>query len=164
MYNLGEIPKWPKGADCKSVGIAFEGSNPSLTTMKAYIAQAVEHFHGKEEVTSSSLVVGSKNIKEVYIMFKENVLDKNHLVLVDFWAPWCKYCIELEPILKRLEDKFLNNFSVFKVNVDEHPDLAQKYDVMGLPSLIFFKDGEELDIHVTDRSEKALSDLISNNI
>ena len=54
------MPERPKGADCKSAGYAFVGSNPTLGT-KALLAQLVEHFHGKEEVASSILAVGTKN-------------------------------------------------------------------------------------------------------
>ena len=96
--------------------------------------------------------------------FQENVLNKQGLVLVDFWAPWCRYCILLEPTLKELEDKFKNNFSIFKVNVDEKPGVAQEFGVMSLPTLKFFKNGKELDIEITDRSFEALREIIEKNI
>ena len=95
--------------------------------------------------------------------FKDNVLNKSGLILVDFWAPWCRYCILLEPTLKELEEKF-TEFSVYKVNVDERPEVAQEYGVMSLPTLRFFKDGKELDIEVTDRSFEALSEIVNNNL
>lgn len=95
--------------------------------------------------------------------FKNNVLNKSGLILVDFWAPWCRYCILLEPTLKELEEKF-SELSIYKVNVDEKPEVAQEYGVMSLPTLRFFKDGKELDIEVTDRSFEALSEIVSNNL
>jgi thioredoxin 1 len=95
--------------------------------------------------------------------FKNGVLNKSELILVDFWAPWCRYCILLEPTLKELEEKF-DKFSVYKVNVDERPELAQEYGVMSLPTLRFFKDGKELDIEVSDRSIEALSEIVNNNL
>ena len=62
------MPERPKGADCKSAGYAFVGSNPTLGT-KALLAQLVEHFHGKEEVASSILAVGTiKNIYSIFIV------------------------------------------------------------------------------------------------
>ena len=55
----GGIPEWPKGTDCKSVGTAFEGSNPSPPTIYAHVAQSVEHVLGKDEVVGSIPIVGS---------------------------------------------------------------------------------------------------------
>ena len=55
----GGIPEWPKGTDCKSVGTAFEGSNPSPPTIHAHVAQSVEHVLGKDEVVGSIPIVGS---------------------------------------------------------------------------------------------------------
>ena len=56
---FGSVPEWLKGTGCKPVGYAFPGSNPGAPTIFAHIAQQVEHFLGKEEVTGSSPVVGS---------------------------------------------------------------------------------------------------------
>ena len=88
----------------------------------------------------------------------------NRVVLVDFWAPWCRYCILLEPVLKELESKFKDGFSIAKVNVDESPEIAQEYGVMSLPTLILFKDGKEVDVEITDRSIEGLTELISSHI
>ena len=55
----GGIPEWPKGTDCKSVGTAFEGSNPSPPTIYAHVAQSVEHVLGKDEVVGVIPIVGS---------------------------------------------------------------------------------------------------------
>ena len=66
-------------------------------------------------------------------------LIKNGLVLVDFYADWCGPCKMLSPILEQVD--FMD---VIKINVDEHQDLAIKYGVMSIPTMIFFKDGEEI--------------------
>ena len=70
----------------------------------------------------------------------ENLDDliKNGLVLVDFYADWCGPCKMLAPILEKVD--FMD---VIKINVDEHQDLAIKYGVMSIPTMIFFKDGKE---------------------
>ncbi len=96
--------------------------------------------------------------------FNDKVLNNRELVLVDFWATWCRYCIMLEPTLEALKNNFNEGFSIFKVNVDQFPEIAQEYDVMSLPTLKFFKNGKELDIEVKDRSLEALSEIISRNI
>lgn len=66
-------------------------------------------------------------------------LIKNGITLVDFYADWCGPCKMLAPVLEQID--FVN---IIKINVDEHPDLATKYGVMSIPTLIFFKDGSEV--------------------
>ena len=59
-------------------------------------------------------------------------------LVVDFWAPWCKPCRAIEPILEELE----SHVRVARVNIDEHPDLATRYDVLAIPTVMLFADGE----------------------
>lgn len=74
-------------------------------------------------------------------------LIKKDIVLVDFYADWCGPCKMLAPVLEQID--FVD---VIKINVDEHPELATKYGVMSIPTLIFFKDGEELKKEIGFRS------------
>lgn len=71
----------------------------------------------------------------------ENFVDlvAEGITLVDFYADWCGPCKMLAPLLDQID--FVD---VIKINVDEHPDLATKYGVMSIPTMIFFKDGEEI--------------------
>jgi thioredoxin 1 len=73
--------------------------------------------------------------------FQAEVLESDTPTLVDFWAPWCGPCRIIAPSLEELNDE-LENFRVVKLNVDENQITAAKYEVMSIPTLIVFRNGE----------------------
>ena len=74
--------------------------------------------------------------------FEKDVLKSDKPVLVDFWAEWCGPCRTLGPILEEVAGEVGETATIVKVNVDENNDLAQKYGIRGIPTMIFFKNGE----------------------
>jgi thioredoxin 1 len=83
------------------------------------------------------------NIKEVdEATFKSEVLDSDIPVLVDFWAPWCGPCQMVAPILEAVADKMGDKLKIVKLNTDENMNTAQNYEIMAIPSLLVFKNGE----------------------
>ncbi len=76
--------------------------------------------------------------------FKEEVLDNEGLVLVDFWADWCGPCHMLAPTFEELSNE-MEDVSFMKLNVDENRETAGQYQVMSIPTVILFKDGEEVE-------------------
>ncbi len=73
--------------------------------------------------------------------FEQEVLKASLPVLVDFWAPWCGPCKMIAPILDDLADVYADKLKIVKINVDENSQVASKFNVRGIPTLILFKDG-----------------------
>ncbi len=72
-------------------------------------------------------------------------INKNPLVLVDFWAEWCAPCRIIAPLIEQLAGEYQGKLLFGKVNVDENPSTASKYRIMSIPSLLFFKEGKLVD-------------------
>ena len=88
--------------------------------------------------------------------FDKDVLDAKEPVLVDFFAQWCGPCKLLSPILEKLAPEFEDKVKIYKVDIDESSDLAQKYRVMSVPTLKFFKDGEPVETIIGLQPENVL--------
>jgi len=74
--------------------------------------------------------------------FDTEVLQSDQPVIVDFWAEWCGPCHMVAPVLEQIADERAEELRVVKVNIDEEPELAQRYGVMSIPTIVLFKDGE----------------------
>lgn len=75
-------------------------------------------------------------------IFEEQILKADQPVLVDFWAPWCTYCRRIAPTFDKIAEQQEDKLVFAKVNVDEAPEIAEKYGIDTIPTLLLFKNGE----------------------
>jgi thioredoxin 1 len=73
------------------------------------------------------------------------VLNAQGLVVIDFWAAWCGPCRMISPTVEELAKEYGGKIKVMKLNTDENPEIASRYKIMGIPTVMFFKDGNILD-------------------
>ena len=91
--------------------------------------------------------------------FESEVLNSDKPVLLDFWAPWCGPCRMVVPIVEQIADE-RPDIKVGKINVDENPELASKFSIMRIPSLLVIKNGEVANRAVGARPKDAILELL----
>ena len=89
---------------------------------------------------------------------------KEGLVLVDFWATWCGPCKMIAPVLEELAGDYDGKANILKLDVDENPSTAAKFEVMSIPTLILFKDGEPVDKVVGFQPKENLAEVIEKHL
>ena len=94
----------------------------------------------------------------------EAELNSGKLVMADFWAAWCGPCRMLSPVIDGLDKKYEGKAVIGKVNVDEEQELAIRYGVMSIPTVIFFKDGKEIARKVGVMPEKEFVSILDANL
>ena len=99
--------------------------------------------------------MGEGTVKELDTQsFDSTVLSGKGSVVVDFWAPWCGPCKMVGPVLEKMAGEHADKVSVVKVNVDENQELAARYGIMSIPTVILFEDGKVKAQLVGARSQK----------
>lgn len=91
----------------------------------------------------------------------DEFLSKNHIVVVDFWAEWCAPCRAIAPVVKELAKQYAGKVVFGKLNVDENPRTASRFGIMGIPTLLFFRNGRVIDMVVGAVPKRILEARIS---
>jgi len=113
----------------------------------------------KEEMKmeKSYIELGDENFDSIVSTSKK-------LVVVDFWAPWCGPCLMMAPIFERLAEKYKEKVLMAKVNVDENIIIPQRFNIYGIPTFVFIKNGKEIKRIIGAVREEILEKEILNNL
>jgi thioredoxin 1 len=100
--------------------------------------------------------MGNNTKKVTDASFDEDVLSAEGPVLVDFWAEWCGPCRQVAPVLEEIAGEYAGKLTIAKVNIDENPGIARKYQIMSIPTMSVFSKGEMVKSIVGARPKAAI--------
>jgi thioredoxin 1 len=101
--------------------------------------------NSEKQETTATKPAAAEPVHVLGEQFDQQVLQSEQPVVVDFWAEWCGPCHAIAPSVAKLADEYAGRALVAKVDADEAPDILGRYGIMGIPTLIFFKGGQEMD-------------------
>ncbi|OCG17942.1 thioredoxin [Gilliamella sp. Fer1-1] len=96
--------------------------------------------------------------------FDKTINESAKPVLVDFWAPWCQPCQMIAPILEEIAQEYNDKIIIAKLNVEENPNVAPKFGIRGIPTLLIFKNGQVVSTQVGALSKAELKNFIDSQL
>ena len=145
---------------CSVEDLAADVMGLGLAVLVGWLVMSVARRHtGSEHITTRQIGEMSDMSEELTLSqdnFEGEILQADVPCLVDFWAPWCGPCLMMGPTIEKLAGEYAGKAKVGKINVDENPELANKYGIRSIPSLLLFKGGEVVDMVVGVQPEDAL--------
>src|SRR6267378_3150066 len=117
-------------------------------------------------IMAEKQVAVSASDKPIHVTDAEfdRVIKEHPYVIVDFWAEWCAPCRAIAPIVDELAKKYVGKVTFVKLNTDENPEVPQRYMVMGIPTLLFFRDGKLVDQVVGAMPRGPLEDRVKKHL
>jgi thioredoxin 1 len=94
--------------------------------------------------------------------FQQSVLEADQPVLVEFWAPWCRPCIEMIPLLEEVSEQFAGRVRILRIRIDENPATAAEYEIDAPPAFLLFRQGKLLKRRLGKQSKTRLTNLLSS--
>lgn len=104
--------------------------------------------------------MGGNTLKVEDATWESEVIKASELVMVDFWAVWCGPCQMVAPIVDELANEYAGKIKVRKLNTDENPEVAGRYQVMSIPTILFFKKGQVVEKLVGARPKRQFKEMI----
>ena len=124
--------------------------------------------HEAEEQKEEVIGMGNNMVELTDANFSSTVENSTVPVMVDFWAPWCGPCKLIAPIVEELAGEFDGKLQVGKVNIDENPGVASQFNIRAIPTLLFFRNGEVVDILRAavpkDQLQKKIEEVINKHL
>ncbi len=109
-------------------------------------------------------MAGDKIINLTKTNFEQEIAGSDKPMLVDFWASWCGPCRAVAPVMEQLSEEYDGKAKIAKVNVDEEGELAAKFRVMSIPTVILFKNGQLVEKIIGARAKEEFSKMLDRNI
>lgn len=106
-------------------------------------------------------MAGTNTLTATDANFDSEVVKNSELVIVDFWAEWCGPCRQLGPKIDEIASEYAGKVKVYKMNVDENPNVPNRFHVRGIPTVIFLKNGQLVDQVVGNQPKEVFIDVIS---
>jgi thioredoxin 1 len=107
-------------------------------------------------------IVGAQVAKAEQANWEQEVMKAPGLVMVDFWAVWCGPCQMVAPIVDELAAEYAGKLKVMKLNTDENPEVAGRYQVMSIPTIVFFKNGQPVEKLIGARPKRQFKEVIDS--
>jgi thioredoxin len=141
-------------------------TSPSWYTGCLWLFVNLKQFAGREpgvNLETKEMVTDMANVMEFNTAnFDSEVVGSDVPVLVDFWAPWCGPCKMIGPIIEELSGEFGDKVKIGKVNVDDNQELAGKFGIRGIPTVMLFKGGDVVNSFVGLRSKEDLAGALND--
>lgn len=146
---------------CAAAGVSLAGSRRNIgrelfSQKRAHCVRSGIDFMNRKEDFSMATIHLTKDGFDKAI--------SSGTAMVDFWASWCGPCKMLSPVVESIAAQFDGKVLVGKVNVDEEPDLARRFGVMSIPTVVFLKNGREFDRKVGVMPPEAFTSVLENNL